>query len=162
MGTTECHVVLSSDFESGLLLPRHLRRTRRSSRPSVLIVDDHEETREMYAWCMRAAGWRVYSAAAGEEAIYAAPAFEPDVIVMDLGLPGVHGFEAICHLKSDERTRDIPVVVCTAATHFFAERRATEAGCVAFLRKPCLPDDLRRLLERVVWGGNPNPPQHAG
>jgi CheY-like chemotaxis protein len=133
-----------------------------TSRPSVLIVDDHEETREMYAWCMRASGWRVYSAGAGEEAIFAAPAFHPDVIVMDLNMPGVDGFEAIGHLKSDERTRDIPVVVCTASAHLRAQRRAAEAGCVAFLRKPCLPDDLRRLLERVVWG-DPNPPSsHAG
>src|SRR5258708_30085721 len=68
-------------------------------RPRVLLVDDDEDTREMYAWCMRAAGWIVETAADGADALLLAPVFEPDVIVMDLHLPTVDGIEATRRLK---------------------------------------------------------------
>jgi CheY-like chemotaxis protein len=116
----------------------------------VLVVDDHDETREMYAWSMRADGWFVEAVANGEEAILAAGSFKPHVIVMDLSMPVLDGFEATRRLKRDERTRHIPVVVCTGLERHRAWVAARSAGCNAFVAKPCSPDDLRALVEHLV------------
>jgi two-component system, cell cycle response regulator DivK len=116
----------------------------------VLIVEDDEDARELLGWCMRAAGWIVTGAADAESALLVAAGLAPDAIVMDLGLPGITGLDAIRRLKNDEHTRDVPVVVCTALSPAQAEPRAWEAGCDAFLAKPCEPEDMRRLLERMV------------
>jgi two-component system cell cycle response regulator DivK len=122
----------------------------RPARLRVLIVDDQDETREMYAWCMRAAGWMVEGSVDGEEAFIAARVFHPHVIVMDLRLPRFDGLDAIRLLKGDDDTRHIPIVVCSGAERRHAEMVSREAGCAAFVSKPCLPDDLRALLEEVV------------
>lgn len=86
--------------------------TRR--RPRVMIVDDDDDTRELYAWAMRAAGWLVETVPDGKTAILQAASFAPDVIVMDLHLPVLDGYEATRRLRADDATHDIPVVVCTA------------------------------------------------
>lgn len=120
------------------------------SRPRVLIVDDDKDTRDLYAWCMRAAGWLVYEVADGGEALMIAPAILPHVIVMDLVLPVIGGLEAIVRLRMDVRTTDIPVVACTGMGAALAEVQAWKAGCAGFIAKPCRPDDLRALLEGLV------------
>jgi CheY-like chemotaxis protein len=120
------------------------------ARPRLLIVDDHDETREMYAWCMRAAGWLVDESTDGEEAVVRARDSQPDVIAMDLHLPVLDGLEAMRLLKQDERTRDIPIVACTGVNPRRSEALAREAGCDGFVSKPCLPEDLRVLLEALA------------
>jgi CheY-like chemotaxis protein len=128
------------------------RRTRTGPRPRprVLIVDDQEATREMYAWCMRAAGWLVEESTDGEEAVVRAREFQPDVIAMDLHLPVLDGLEAMRLLKQDDRTRDIPIVACTGVNPRRSEALARDAGCDGFVSKPCLPEELRVLLETLV------------
>jgi two-component system cell cycle response regulator DivK len=123
------------------------------ARPSVLIVEDVADTREMYAWCMRAAGWLVETVVNGREAVLTAAVLLPDVIVMDLALPVLDGFEATRRLKVDPETRHIPIVAVSAQDREEAEARAKAAGCDLFLAKPCLPEDLRAILEQVVAGG---------
>jgi two-component system cell cycle response regulator DivK len=106
----------------------------------------------MYTWCMRAAGWIVEAVGDGADALLSAPVFEPDVIVMDMCLPMVDGFEATRRLKASEVTRDIPVVACSAFDLPWTGALATQAGCEEFVAKPCSPEDLRALLEKiVVW-----------
>jgi CheY-like chemotaxis protein len=114
------------------------------------LVDDDESTREMYAWCFRAAGWIVEGVASGEDALLAARWFGPDVIVMDLRLPVVDGLEATRRLKASDATRAIPVVGFSGFDLEHADGLARQAGCDAFLAKPCAPDDLRTLLERLL------------
>jgi CheY-like chemotaxis protein len=132
--------------------PGGLPDTGARARPCVLIVDDHDDTREMYAWCLRAAGWFVVGVADGAEALVAAPALAPDVIVMDLRLPVVGGLEAIRRLKDDDYTKDVPIVACTALSRSAAEIEARAAGCDMFVPKPCEPEALRDLLEALVAG----------
>jgi two-component system cell cycle response regulator DivK len=122
--------------------------TRR--RPTVLIVDDDEDARELYAWCMRAAGWFVEAVPDAAEALFVAAVLEPDVIVMDLRLPVVGGVEAIRRLKGDDDTKHIPIVACTAFDRSTKEIEARAAGCDAFVAKPCDPEALRNLLEALV------------
>jgi two-component system cell cycle response regulator DivK len=119
-------------------------------RPRVLLVDDDESTRELYAWSLRAAGWIVECVASGEDALLAAPLFEPDVIVMDLRLPVVDGLEATRRLKASDLTRDIPVVAFSGFDVEQSDSLARQAGCDTFVAKPCPPDDLRAELERLV------------
>jgi eukaryotic-like serine/threonine-protein kinase len=130
------------------------RHTVHVRRPRVLFVEDDDDTRDLYAWCMRAAGWEVDCIARGLEAVAVAATFQPDVVVMDLHMPVVSGIEAARRLKDDPRTAHIPVVACTA----FGRRREAEqrAGGFRFVvPKPCEPEDLRVILESLVDGRDP-------
>jgi CheY-like chemotaxis protein len=115
----------------------------------VLIVEDHQDARELYAWCMAAAGWRVDTVANGAEALAFAAAYEPDVIVMDLQLPVLDGVEATRLLKADARTAHIPIVACTAFGHEHREALLT-GGFEDLVAKPCTPEELRDAVENIV------------
>jgi two-component system, cell cycle response regulator DivK len=117
----------------------------------VLVVDDFADNREMYSEYLSFSGYDVIEAKNGMEAIAKAQDRMPDIIVMDLSLPVMDGWEATRRLKADERTRQIPVVALTGHALAGHHRGAREAGCDSFLAKPCLPDQLvaeiRRMLE---------------
>jgi two-component system, cell cycle response regulator DivK len=121
-------------------------------KPLVLVVDDYQDAREMYAEYLSFSGFRVVEASTGTEAVEKALALRPDVILMDLSLPGMDGWAATRQLKSDERTSRIPVVALTGHALAGASEGARLAGCDAFVTKPCLPDELvveiRRMLGR--------------
>jgi CheY-like chemotaxis protein len=121
--------------------------------PLVLVVDDYQDAREMYAEYLTFSGFRVAEASNGMEAVEKAFALKPDVILMDLSLPGMDGWAATRQLKTDERTRRIPVVALTGHALAGASNGARQAGCDAFVTKPCLPDELvvevRRVLDRT-------------
>jgi two-component system, cell cycle response regulator DivK len=121
--------------------------------PLILVVDDYQDAREMYAEYLQFSGFRVAEARNGNEAVEQAFALKPDLILMDLSLPGMDGWEATRQLKSDERTRNIPVVALTGHALAGASEGAKKAGCDSFVTKPCLPDDLvvevRRMLNAV-------------
>ena len=124
--------------------------------PLILVVDDYEDAREMYAEYLRFCGFRVAEARNGNEALDQAFTLMPDLILMDLSLPGMDGWEATRQLKADERTRQIPVVALTGHALAGASEGAKKAGCDSFVTKPCLPDDLvvevRRMLSLVKQG----------
>jgi CheY-like chemotaxis protein len=127
--------------------------------PLILIVDDFEDNREMYVQYLNFAGYRVAEAANGHEALEQAFATQPDLIVMDLSLPGMDGWEATRRLKDDERTKHIPVVALTGHALAGHSKTAIEAGCDAFIIKPCLPEDLaaeiRKILDTTQAKGKP-------
>jgi CheY-like chemotaxis protein len=116
----------------------------------VLIAEDDDAMREVFAWCMQAAGWQVEQVTNGEEALVAAARFDPDVIIMDLHMPVLDGIAATRRLKRDPRTAHIPVIACTAQLleHLFAELR--DAGFHDVVPKPCAAEDMRTLLENLV------------
>jgi two-component system cell cycle response regulator DivK len=118
----------------------------RAQPPLVLIVDDFPDNREMYMQFLEFSGLRVAEAQNGLEALERAFALLPDVIVMDLSLPGLDGWEATRRLKADDRTRAIPVIALTGHALAGHSKGAMEAGCDAFITKPCLPE---RLLEEI-------------
>ena len=121
--------------------------------PLILVVDDYQDAREMYAEYLQFSGFRVAEARNGNEAIEQAFKLRPDLILMDLSLPGMDGWEATRQLKSDDRTKNIPVVALTGHALAGASDGARKAGCDSFVTKPCLPDDLvvevRRMLNAV-------------
>ncbi|MGH7477238.1 MAG: response regulator [Longimicrobiales bacterium] len=113
---------------------------------SVLVIEDNPDSRDIYAMLLRHAGFDVTEAADGEHGLELAVATSPDVILLDIGLPGMDGLETVRRLKSDARTRAIPTVAITA--HAFVEDkiRARRAGFDGYLAKPVEP---RRVLAEV-------------
>ena len=118
--------------------------------PLVLLVEDYDDAREMYADYLRFAGYRVAEARDGEEALERAFELLPDLILMDLALPRLDGWEATRRLKRDPRTRAIPIVALTGHALQGHAEGARQAGCDAFVTKPCLPDDLVAEIHRVL------------
>ena len=114
--------------------------------PLILVVDDFLDNRQMYAEYLEFSGLRVEEAENGHEALEKAFAMLPDLIVMDLSLPGIDGWEATRRLKADPRTKGIPVIALTGHALAGHSKGAMDAGCDAFITKPCLPE---RLLEEV-------------
>ena len=121
-----------------------------SGGPLVLVVDDFQDNREMYAEYLADCGFRVIEAKNGKEAIEQAFARSPNVIVMDLSLPVMDGWEATRRLKADGRTRSIPVIALTGHALQVHSKGALDAGCDAFVAKPCLPDQLVLEINRML------------
>ncbi len=121
------------------------------ARPLVLIVEDNHDLRELYSMYFTSQGFSVETASDGQSALAHALMRRPDLIVTDLSMPHLGGWEMTRRLKHEPRTAHIPVIACTG--HPLASpERALDAGCDAYVLKPCLPEDLvqeaRRLLAR--------------
>jgi two-component system cell cycle response regulator DivK len=121
------------------------------SGPTVLLVEDDQDGRRMYADWLTGAGFRVSEAHNGLQALERAVDSLPDVVVTDLNIPGIDGFELSRRLKQDPRTRDIPVLAVTGYAAFAADPdRARRAGIEAVLPKPCSPGDLETAIRSLI------------
>ncbi len=116
----------------------------------VLVVDDFDDNRSMYAAYLTYSGYDVLEAADGREAVEVAGRNMPDVIVMDLSLPVMDGWEATRRLKADERTRHIPIIVLTGHAAAGQAQDLRKAGCDAFLAKPCMPEMLVEKVQELL------------
>jgi two-component system cell cycle response regulator DivK len=125
-------------------------RNAKRDRPLVLIVEDQSDLRQLYAQELMIGGFDVIEAGNGADAISSTSSQSPDVILMDLSLPVVDGWEATRRLKSDERTAHIPVVALTAHDGAGELQRATRAGCDWFVPKPCPPHALITEVRRIL------------
>lgn len=126
-------------------------------RPLVLVVEDFADAREMYSAFLALSGMRVLEASNGAEAVRIAAESRPDVIVMDLGLPGLDGWEVTRRLKADGRTAGIPVIALSGQVLPRHTEEARRAGCVAVLLKPFPPGALAAEVRRVLPSGSPPP-----
>lgn len=129
------------------------------ARRRVMIVDDYPDAREMYTEYLEFSGYEVVQARNGMEALQRAVETAPDIILMDLSLPVMDGWEATRRLKADERTADIPVVALTGHALAGISEGAKKAGCDAFVTKPCLPEDLVKEIQKVL--DSPTTPKKA-
>ena len=121
-----------------------------TTQPLVLVVEDYQDAREMYAAYLAFSGYRVAEATNGVEAIEKTVELMPDIILMDLALPRMDGWEATRRLKLDERTKHIPIVALTGHALAGHAEGARQAGCDAFVTKPCLPDALVAEIQRML------------
>ena len=110
--------------------------------PLILLVEDFADAREMYSDYLTFSGFRVETATNGQEALDPARAVDPDLILMDLSLPGIDGWEATRILKSDPATKHLLIVALSAHALAADAEGARKAGCDGFIAKPCLPPDL--------------------
>ena len=123
--------------------------------PTVLLVEDDRDGRQLYAEWLTQAGFQVDQAHNGLQALERAFERVPHVVVADLNIPGIDGFELTRRLKQDARTRHVAVLAITGYAAFTADPgRAQRAGCDVVLEKPCTAEDLesavRRLMRRAL------------
>jgi len=118
--------------------------------PTILIIEDQRDQREMYAAYFAANNFTVLTAPDGLSAIQRAHAEVPDIIVTDLSMPHLDGWETARRLKQDPVTRHIPIIACSAHVLGGAAERALVAGCDAYVCKPCLPQELHAEVLRVL------------
>jgi CheY-like chemotaxis protein len=120
-------------------------------RALVLLVEDDRDGRILFAEWLMQAGFRVEQAHNGLQALERAFDLLPDVILTDLNIPGIDGYELTRRLKGDARTRWIPILAVTGYVPFTQDpSRADRAGCDAVLPKPCDPDELVATLARLI------------
>jgi two-component system cell cycle response regulator DivK len=110
--------------------------------PLILLVEDFDDAREMYSDYLMFSGFRVATATNGQEAVDQARRLNPDLILMDLSLPGIDGWQATRMLKGDPATAHLVIVALSAHALAADGEGARSAGCDGFIAKPCLPPDL--------------------
>jgi two-component system, cell cycle response regulator DivK len=118
-------------------------------RPLVLIVDDYQDCRDMYGIYLSLVGFQVLKATDGPEALRLAQDALPDVILMDISLPGLDGYEVTRRLKDERATRPIPIIALTAQTPAHPEVMRSR-GFETTITKPCLPEALASEVRRVI------------
>jgi CheY-like chemotaxis protein len=126
--------------------------------PLILLVDDSEDARDIYSTYLQFCGYRVTVAASGAEAIQAAHVESPDLMLLDVRMPGMTGTDAMRVLRREQRFRDIPIVALTALALDDERVEALAAGFDAMIPKPCLPRDLLAAITRLLA---PSPPPSA-
>ncbi len=117
-------------------------------RTRVLLVDDYPDALEMWGLYLRSQGYEVVTADDGLRAVELALSDQADVIVMDLELPGITGFEAARRLRQDPRTCKMPLIAATGYSHTKQLDQARQAGFDSVIVKPCDPGDLVTEIER--------------
>jgi two-component system, cell cycle response regulator DivK len=133
----------------------------RKTAPLILVVEDYDDAREMYVEYLTFTGFRVESATNGLEAIEMTERLKPDLVLMDLALPKLDGWEATRRLKSNPATAGIPVIALTGHALAGHAERAREAGCDSFITKPCVPDELVAEISRVLGINSPASAHHG-
>lgn len=116
----------------------------------ILIVEDDEDSREVYREVLEDSGFEVDTAVTGPDALRMARERHPDAILMDISIPEMDGWTVTSKLSGDPDTADIPVIIVTAYA-FHADRvRAEGMGCAGFLTKPCEPTRVLAEIERTL------------
>jgi two-component system cell cycle response regulator DivK len=116
----------------------------------ILIVDDYPDALDVWAIFLRSSGYRVSTAADGASAIELAERLLPDLIVLDLELPHISGYDVAKRLRSNPETQSIPLIAATGYSHLRQLDRAREAGFDQIVIKPCDPDMLIEEIERLL------------
>jgi CheY-like chemotaxis protein len=125
----------------------------------ILVVEDQPAELKLAVQVLSAAGFDVDEATAADEAVAAIKRDAPEIILMDLSLPGIDGLTLARKLKADPSTRGILIVAVTSYPEKFSAAEAIAAGCDAYLHKPVstrtLPETLRAVVENAESGGTP-------
>ncbi len=122
--------------------------------PKVLIVDDETHIVKIIAYKLRGAGYDIASAADGVEALEAVRADRPDLILLDIMMPRMDGYETLEHLKGDPATRDIPVFLLTVKSKEADRQRGWQLGCDDYITKPFSPGKLLERIEQALKRGS--------
>ena len=115
---------------------------------TVLLVEDNEDNRIIYATALRYAGYSVIEAVTGTEGVFEARTHQPDLVLMDISVPEIDGWEATAILKADPTTKHIPIIAVTAHALPGDRERSMDAGCDGYLAKPIPPAMLLAEVDR--------------
>jgi CheY-like chemotaxis protein len=124
----------------------------------ILIAEDERDIRELVAFTLRFSGYEVVAVENGAEAVQAALVEMPDLILMDVRMPRMTGYEACQHIKADERLRHIPVVFLSAKGQDSEIQAGLDAGALEYLLKPFAPMELSEKVKELLekYGKQPN------
>lgn len=114
--------------------------------PKILLVEDNEMNRDMLSRRLQRKGYQIVSAESGEQGLALASLELPDLILMDISLPEMDGWEAVRRLKADESTQRIPIIALTARALVSDQAKSFEVGCDDYDTKPV---DFSRLTEKI-------------
>ena len=121
---------------------------------TILVVEDYDDVRQVLRVLLESENFRVLEAASGPEALEVLEEEQPDVILMDLSLPGFDGMEAIRRIRALDAFQNTPIIVLTAYTAPSAYETALRAGSDYFRGKPIDFDELAALLKEILFNGN--------
>ena len=117
---------------------------------TVLIIEDEKLIIVSTQMVLEAAGFRVESATNGEDGIAKAKSLAPDLVLLDIMMPGIDGWETLTRLKRAAATANVPVIIFTAREHARGHQKSAEMGAADYFRKPFEPDELIELVEKHV------------
>lgn len=118
--------------------------------PLLLLVEDNETIRNAFSILLEENGYRVLQAATGREALRSAAEDDPDLILLDLGLPDIGGLQVASTLKAQEETRHIPIVALTGRALETDQDACRAAGCAGYLTKPINTEELLRRVPEYL------------
>ena len=118
--------------------------------PVILAADDDEDILQLVAFRLGRSGYRVLQAHDGEEALALATEHEPDLAVLDVGMPKLDGFEVVRRLRAQESTRAMPIIMLTARAQDTDVEEGFDAGANDYLRKPFSPQELRARVQAIL------------
>lgn len=116
----------------------------------ILIAEDERDIRDLIAFTLRFAGYEVFAATNGEEAVAMAPKVNPDLILMDVRMPRMTGYDACRIMKQTPSLKDIPVVFLSAKGQESEIQQGMEAGAEEYLLKPFAPDQLTARIKAIL------------
>lgn len=126
-----------------------------NAKKTILLVEDNEDNLVVYRTILEHVGYHVIEARDGEEGVNRAREHLPDLILMDISIPKIDGWEATQRLKSEDATRGIPIVALTAHALEEDRQKAVQAGCDGYLAKPVEPRRVVQEVERFVGPAQP-------
>jgi len=117
---------------------------------NVMVVEDNEKNRKLVRVVLKAKGYNIIEAATGEEALNLLKNQKPDIILMDIQLPGIDGLTLIKQIKASVITKDIPIIAVTAYAMKGDEQKILDTGCDAYVSKPINTQELPRIVEKYI------------
>jgi CheY-like chemotaxis protein len=148
MGLVVLFLVTSADWRQSNIVAKR-----------ILLVDDYPDALEIWGLYLRSVGYDVIEADDGLKAVAKAHQYKPDVIILDLELPGITGFEAAVRLRNAADTKEIPLIAATGYSHLKQLNQARASGFDSILVKPCEPAMLVSEIERLLYSRELTPRQ---
>ena len=116
----------------------------------ILVVEDNEKNRKLVRVVLKARGYDIVEAEDAKSALGQLENVNPDLILMDMGLPGIDGMELTRRIKKDENTKNIPIIAVTAHAMKGAKERILDAGCDDYISKPIDINEFPKVVEKIL------------
>lgn len=116
---------------------------------TVLVVEDYEDSLAVLTTFLTREGYNILSAGTGEEAIRMVAGRRPDLILMDLGLPGINGLEVVWHFREQRDLAEVPIIIISAHDTYDLREEASKAGCKGYLTKPLELAEVKQLVKSI-------------
>jgi two-component system alkaline phosphatase synthesis response regulator PhoP len=118
----------------------------------ILVAEDEKDIRELVSFSLKYSGFEVFTAVDGQEALEKALEIKPDVIMMDVRMPRMTGYEACAKMKEIDELKDVPVIILSAKGQDSEIQAGLNAGAYEYILKPFAPDELIEKVKKIVSG----------